>query len=160
RVHSKHMQPAELGDLREAKRGVVDQPGGGRMRHQRLGHEISPQTIRAAPPKERPAINRASSPALGGGQAESTGAAWPQFDLKMLLVRHNPAAMKMNQSQIQERGSYEKSCHGHDRHKSDCHIGSSCGLERCANGHICWRSADYWRQDRRTAGSGRGPLAG
>ena len=49
RLDLEDVQPAEFGDLFEAERGIVDQPGGGRMRHERLGHLTSPQTIRAAP---------------------------------------------------------------------------------------------------------------
>ena len=40
RLHLERMQPAELRDLLEGERGVVDQPDGGRLGHQkRIGHE-------------------------------------------------------------------------------------------------------------------------
>ena len=39
RLHLERMQPAELRDLVEGQRGVVDQPDGGRLGHQqRIGH--------------------------------------------------------------------------------------------------------------------------
>ena len=38
RLDLEDVQPAEFGDLFEAERGVVDQPGGGRVRHEGLGH--------------------------------------------------------------------------------------------------------------------------
>ena len=34
-LHFEHVQAAELGDLLEGERGVVDQPDGGRLGHQR-----------------------------------------------------------------------------------------------------------------------------
>ena len=40
RLHFKDVEAAEFGDLLEAERGVVDQPGSGRMGHERLSHEI------------------------------------------------------------------------------------------------------------------------
>jgi hypothetical protein len=45
------METAEFGDLLERERTIVDQPGGGRMGHQGLGHWLSPEleTNRAAP---------------------------------------------------------------------------------------------------------------
>ena len=51
RLHLEDMQPAEFGDLLEGERCILDQPGGGRMGHQGLGHWHSPyfQTNRAAP---------------------------------------------------------------------------------------------------------------
>ena len=42
RLDFQNVEAAELGDLGEGKAGVVDQPGGGRVRHQRgcigIGH--------------------------------------------------------------------------------------------------------------------------
>jgi hypothetical protein len=50
RLDPENVQAAEFGDLLEAERSIVDQPRGGRMRHERLSHgETFPQTIRAAP---------------------------------------------------------------------------------------------------------------
>ena len=48
------VQAAELGDLAEAERSVVDQPRGGRVRHQGsglLGHGLSPEKITRAAPR-------------------------------------------------------------------------------------------------------------
>jgi len=41
-LHFEDVQAAELGDLLEAERGVVDEPRSGRVRHQRggLGHGV------------------------------------------------------------------------------------------------------------------------
>ena len=44
RLHFENMKAAEFGDLFERQAGVVDEPGGGRMRHQRfglVGHEYA-----------------------------------------------------------------------------------------------------------------------
>ena len=44
RLHFENVKAAEFGDLFERQAGVVDQPGGGRMRHQRfglVGHEYA-----------------------------------------------------------------------------------------------------------------------
>ncbi len=50
RLHLQDVEAAEVGDLLEAERGIVDQPGGGRMGHERLGHGKTPsETNRAAP---------------------------------------------------------------------------------------------------------------
>ena len=38
-LHFKRMEPAEIGDLLEGQRRVVDQPDSGRLRHQNVGHE-------------------------------------------------------------------------------------------------------------------------
>ena len=38
RLDLQDVEPAEFGDLLEGERGVVDQPGSGRMGHERLGH--------------------------------------------------------------------------------------------------------------------------
>jgi hypothetical protein len=38
RLDFQDMQAAEIGDLLKAERGVVDQPGSGRVGHERLGH--------------------------------------------------------------------------------------------------------------------------
>jgi hypothetical protein len=38
RLHFEDVEPAEFGDLLEGERAVLDQPRGGRMRHQGLGH--------------------------------------------------------------------------------------------------------------------------
>ena len=38
RLHFQDVEAAELGDLLEAERSIVDQPRGGRMGHERLGH--------------------------------------------------------------------------------------------------------------------------
>ena len=38
--HLKDMDAAIIGDLDEGEAGVVDQPGGGRMRHEGLRHGI------------------------------------------------------------------------------------------------------------------------
>ncbi len=50
RLHFQDMQPAKFRDLIKAERGIVDQPAGCRMGHERLGHEDSPalKTTRAA----------------------------------------------------------------------------------------------------------------
>ena len=50
------VQAAEIGDLLEAERGIVDQPGSGRMRHQGsgLGHGFSPVKIEGPPLSGRP----------------------------------------------------------------------------------------------------------
>ena len=40
RLHLEDMKAAKFGDLLEGQRSVVDQPGGGRVRHERLGHGI------------------------------------------------------------------------------------------------------------------------
>ncbi len=37
-LHFQRMQMAEFGDLLEAERSIVDQPHGGRLRHQQEGH--------------------------------------------------------------------------------------------------------------------------
>ena len=37
RLHLERVQPAEVGDLLEGQRGVVDQPDGGRLGHQGRG---------------------------------------------------------------------------------------------------------------------------
>ena len=38
RLDLEDVEPAKFGDLLERQRAVVDQPGGGRMGHERLGH--------------------------------------------------------------------------------------------------------------------------
>ena len=38
RLDLEDVKAAEFGDLLERQRGVVDQPGGGRMGHEGLGH--------------------------------------------------------------------------------------------------------------------------
>ena len=43
RLHLEDVEAAKFGDLLEGERAVVDQPGGGRMGHERLGHCGSPR---------------------------------------------------------------------------------------------------------------------
>ena len=55
RLNLENVQPAELRDLVERERGVVDHPGGGRMRHERLGHGVnSIGYVKGRPFPERP----------------------------------------------------------------------------------------------------------
>ena len=52
RLHFERVQLAEIGDLVERQRGVLDEPDGGRLRHQRRGrHGKSPLRF-ARPPGE------------------------------------------------------------------------------------------------------------
>ncbi len=71
RLHLKHVQAAEGRDLLEGERAVVDQPGGGRVRHQRmfLGH-----------------VSRANL-----GQVEIKG---PPFAGRPMLVRYRHLAAR------------------------------------------------------------------
>jgi hypothetical protein len=48
------MEAAEFGDLLEGERGIVDQPGGGRMRHERLSHVSVSTNNKGRPFPERP----------------------------------------------------------------------------------------------------------
>ena len=50
RLDLEDVEPAEFGDLLERQRGIVDQPGGGRMGHERLGHDKSPLKMNRAAP--------------------------------------------------------------------------------------------------------------
>ena len=54
RLHLEDVQAAEFGDLLEGERGVVDQPGSGRMGHERLGHVIFSKNDKGRPFAERP----------------------------------------------------------------------------------------------------------
>jgi hypothetical protein len=48
------VQTAEFGDLLEGQRGVVDEPTGRRMGHERLGHAIFSKNDKGRPFAERP----------------------------------------------------------------------------------------------------------
>ena len=50
-LHLEGVEAAELGDLVEGQRGVVDQPDGGRARHDRLVHRSAPLQISPGPGK-------------------------------------------------------------------------------------------------------------
>jgi hypothetical protein len=50
RLHFEDVETAEVRDLVERQRGVVDQPGSGRMGHERLGHGKTPSEINRAAP--------------------------------------------------------------------------------------------------------------
>ena len=56
RLHFQDVQAAKFGDLLEGERGVVDQPGGGRVRHERLGHYRISKNDEGRPMKERPTL--------------------------------------------------------------------------------------------------------
>jgi hypothetical protein len=47
-AHLQRVQAAEVGDLLEGERGVVDQPDGGRLGHQDIGHGPSQKQRRPA----------------------------------------------------------------------------------------------------------------
>jgi hypothetical protein len=51
RLHFEHVKFAEIGDLVERQSGVLDEPDGGRLRHQRNRHGKSPLRF-ARPPGE------------------------------------------------------------------------------------------------------------
>jgi hypothetical protein len=61
RLHFKDMQAAEGGNLFKGQRRIVDQPGGRRMRHQRMGgsgHGFAPSKMSSGNGNSRPFSER------------------------------------------------------------------------------------------------------
>jgi hypothetical protein len=50
------VQPAEFGDLLKGQSGVVDEPAGGRMGHERLSHFSVSINNKGRPFPERPTV--------------------------------------------------------------------------------------------------------
>src|SRR4029078_4226887 len=73
RLDFEDVQPAEFRDLLEGQRCILDQPGGGRMGHQGLGHFrcLRPLEMKWAAPSRSGRLGARCSPRLRSGQGYS-----------------------------------------------------------------------------------------
>jgi hypothetical protein len=62
------VEAAEFGDLLERQRTIFDQPGGGRMGHERLGHQMSPLQMNRAAPRGAASTGRDVVPSGAGSK--------------------------------------------------------------------------------------------
>jgi len=71
RLDLEDVKPAEFRNLGESERAIVHQPGGGGMRHERLGHTKSPENKLGRPFPERPLSKAIYAPATARASGNS-----------------------------------------------------------------------------------------